>query len=133
MIGSYASLIKDLHGAEGSEDDPVLGAFRHELRRGCLTLAVMAALRTEHHGYGLRKALASGGIDIEQGTLYPLLKRLESQGLLSSEWRWENKRRKRFYRLTADGRLLLERLWDEWRQIDLVLLGLWRRPRVAAA
>ncbi len=74
--------------------------LRLELRRGCLTLAVLAQLRQERYGYTLRKALADDGLVIDESTLYPLLRRLEAQGLLSSEWREEEKRNKRFYRLT---------------------------------
>ena len=92
--------------------------LRLELRRGCLTLAVLAQLKQEHYGYTLRKALASRGMEIEESTLYPLLRRLESQGLLTSEWREEEKRRKRFYRLSADGEVMLKRLLDEWRRIS---------------
>ncbi len=67
-----------------------------ELRRGCLVLGVLAQLREEHYGYTLRKALADDGLEIEESTLYPLLRRLETQGLLVSEWREEGKRNKRF-------------------------------------
>ena len=77
--------------------------LRLELRRGCLTLAVLAQLKQEHYGYTLRKALAERGMEIDESTLYPLLRRLEAQGLLTSEWREEEKRNKRFYRLSADG------------------------------
>ena len=73
------------------------------MRRGCLILAVLAQLRVEHYGYTLRKALADQGLEIEESTLYPLLRRLETQGLLTSEWREEEKRNKRFYRLSAEG------------------------------
>jgi PadR family transcriptional regulator PadR len=72
--------------------------LRLELRRGCLTLAVLAQLRQERYGYTLRKALADDGLVIDESTLYPLLRRLEAQGLLASEWREEEKRNKRFYR-----------------------------------
>lgn len=92
--------------------------LRLELRRGCLTLAVLAQLRQEHYGYTLRKALASRGMEIEESTLYPLLRRLESQGLLTSEWREEDKRNKRFYRLSADGEQIFARLLDEWKAIN---------------
>src|SRR5215471_16902603 len=88
--------------------------LRLELRRGCLVLAVLAALRTEQYGYTLRKALADQGMAIDEGTLYPLLRRLESQGLLTSEWREEDKRNKRFYRLSSDGKLILKQLLEEW-------------------
>src|SRR6476661_10750078 len=84
--------------------------LRLELRRGCLVVAVLAQLRTERYGYTLRKALADDGLEIDEGTLYPLLRRLESQGLLVSQWREEDKRNKRFYRLSADGELILKQL-----------------------
>ena len=86
-----------------------------ELRRGCLVLAVLAQLREEHYGYTLRKALADEGLEIEESTLYPLLRRLETQGLLTSEWREEDKRNKRFYRLSKEGKLTLRQLLEEWR------------------
>src|ERR1700729_1872422 len=92
--------------------------LRLELRRGCLTLAVLAQLKQEHYGYTLRKALASRGMEIEESTLYPLLRRLESQGLLTSEWREEEKRNKRFYRLSTDGEAILAQLLVEWNGIN---------------
>jgi PadR family transcriptional regulator PadR len=97
--------------------DRLPGVFenlRLELRRGCLTLAVLSQLRTERYGYTLRK-------DIDEGTLYPLLRRLETQGLLQSEWREENKRRKRFYRLSPAGQLILDQLTDELHRINVSL------------
>jgi len=104
--------------------DQLPGLFenlRLELRRGCLTLAVLAQLRSERYGYTLRKALEEAGLDIDEGTLYPLLRRLESQGLLHSEWREENKRRKRFYRLSPAGKQILEQLVDELQRINASL------------
>jgi PadR family transcriptional regulator, regulatory protein PadR len=92
--------------------------LRMELRRGCLTLAVLAQLRREHYGYTLRKELAERGLEIDESTLYPLLRRLETQGLLVSEWREEEKRNKRFYRLSADGEQILARLMEEWNAIN---------------
>ena len=91
--------------------------LRLELRRGCLVLAVLAQLRAEHYGYALPKALADRGMEIDENTLYPLLRRLESQGLLVSEWRETDKRNKRFYRLSADGELILDQLLEEWRSM----------------
>jgi PadR family transcriptional regulator PadR len=93
-------------------------SLRLELRRGCLILAVLAQLRVEHYGYTLRKALADQGLAIEESTLYPLLRRLETQGLLTSEWREEEKRNKRFYRLSAEGAVILEQLLVEWNGIN---------------
>ena len=98
--------------------DNVFENLRLELRRGCLTLAVLAQLRQEHYGYTLRKALASRGMEIDESTLYPLLRRLEAQGLLASEWREEDKRNKRFYRLSSDGEQIFARLLDEWKAIN---------------
>jgi PadR family transcriptional regulator, regulatory protein PadR len=89
-----------------------------ELRRGCLIVAVLAQLRQEHYGYTLRKALADQGLAIDEGTLYPLLRRLETQGLLASEWREESKRNKRFYRLSEPGELILKQLLEEWGTIN---------------
>jgi len=101
--------------------------IRMELRRGSLVLAVLAQLRTEQYGYTLRKALAEHGMEIDEGTLYPLLRRLESQGLLVSEWREEDKRNKRFYILSADGKTMLKQLLAEWKSIDSSLNGIVRR------
>src|SRR6202162_34496 len=92
--------------------------LRLELRRGSLILAVLAQLRTEQYGYTLRKALAEHGMAIDEGTLYPLLRRLETQGLLVSEWREEDKRNKRFYVLSVAGKEILEQLLAEWKSID---------------
>jgi PadR family transcriptional regulator PadR len=97
---------------------------RLELRRGSLVLAVLAQLRSEQYGYALRKALAEHGMAIDEGTLYPLLRRLESQGLLESEWREEDKRKKRFYVLSSDGKLIFKQLLAEWRSIDSSLNGI---------
>jgi PadR family transcriptional regulator PadR len=98
-------------------DDNLFDNLRLELRRGSLVLAVLAALREERYGYTLRKTLTEHGLDMDESTLYPLLRRLENQGLLASEWREEDKRNKRFYRLSGDGAAMLPRLRDEWRRI----------------
>ena len=95
--------------------------LRLELRRGCLTLAVLAQLRQEHYGYTLRKALANRGMEIDENTLYPLLRRLEAQGLLTSEWREEEKRNKRFYRLSTEGEEMFARLLKEWNDINTAI------------
>lgn len=92
--------------------------LRLELRRGCLVVAVLAQLRTERYGYTLRKALAEDGLEIDEGTLYPLLRRLESQGLLVSEWRESDKRNKRFYQLSPEGERILRQLSVEWQNMN---------------
>ena len=99
-------------------DPKLFDSLRLELRRGCLVLAVLAHLRAEHYGYTLRTALSDLGLEIDEGTLYPLLRRLETQALLTSEWREEGGRRKRFYKLSADGKQILKQLLAEWKSIN---------------
>jgi PadR family transcriptional regulator PadR len=102
-------------------DGDLFESLRLELRRGSLTLGVLIRLREERYGYTLRQALAADGLEMEESTLYPLLRRLETQGLLVSEWREEEKRNKRFYRLSAQGEAMLSRLLAEWRRISASL------------
>jgi PadR family transcriptional regulator PadR len=107
--------------ANGTANPELFETLKLELRRGCLIVAVLAQLRVEQYGYTLRKALADDGLAIDEGTLYPLLRRLESQGLLVSQWREEDKRNKRFYRLSTEGDLILRQLLDEWDRINASL------------
>lgn len=108
-----------------TDRNEIVDKLRLELRRGALPLAVLAQLRAEHYGYSLRKELNAQGLEIDEGTLYPLVRRLEQQGLLESEWRLDDKRKKRYYRLTRLGHDVLELLVAEWRllnrSIDAVL------------
>jgi len=104
-------------GREGM-DQEALDKLRLEMRRGVIVLAVLAKLRQEHYGYSLRKTLEKQGLDIDEGTLYPLIRRLEKQGLLVSEWREENKRKKRFYILSDNGLEVLQRLSEEWLSLN---------------
>ena len=113
-------------------DPDLFESLRLELRRGCLVLAVLLQLRAEHYGYTLRKALADRGLMVDEGTLYPLLRRLETQGLLVSEWREEDKRNKRFYRLSPDGKVILRQLLDEWQSINVSLTRVLGRSRTVA-
>ena len=109
--------------------DDVLENLRLELRRGAVVIAVLAHLRTEHYGYALRKALGEQGLDIEENTLYPLLRRLESQGLLDSEWREADRRSKRFYRLSSDGEVVLTQLLEQWNDLDIALQRIIKEGR----
>ena len=104
-------------------------SLRLELRRGSLTLAVLAQLRQEHYGYTLRKELAVRGLEIDESTLYPLLRRLETQGLLVSQWREEDKRNKRFYRLSPEGEQILARLLEEWQAINASINRIFEQPQ----
>ena len=92
-----------------------------ELRRGILVLAALSQLEEEKYGYSLISSLAEKGLDIEQGTLYPLLRRLEEQGLLNSEWNTEGSRPRRYYQISSEGSKVLENLAEEWRNLTDVM------------
>ena len=95
-----------------------------ELRRGALVLAVLSQLRQAQYGYSLRQALAQRGMPIEEGTLYPLLRRLEGQGVLASEWRIEDGPPRRYYRLNDAGEALLAELTVTWNALAATMAGL---------
>ena len=101
-----------------------LDKMRLELRRGVLVLAVLASLKQPHYGYSLRKQLQDGGIDIDEGTLYPLIRRLADQELLNSEWQQGEGRERRYYQLSELGSQLLGQLTDEWQQLNSALANL---------
>ena len=105
-------------------EEDLFDKMRIELRRGSLVLAVLGALREERYGYTLRTSFEEAGLPIDEGALYPLLRRLETQGLLTSEWREEAKRNKRFYRLSKDGVGVLAQLLAEWNAISESILRL---------
>jgi len=98
-----------------------LDKMRLELRRGVLVLAVLASLKQPHYGYSLRKQLQDRGIDIDEGTLYPLIRRLADQELLDSEWRQGEGRERRYYQLSELGTTLLGQLTDEWQLLNSAL------------
>jgi PadR family transcriptional regulator, regulatory protein PadR len=108
-------------------------SLRLELRRGSLVMAVLGALESEQYGYTLRRALEDAGMAIEESTLYPLLRRLESQGLLTSEWRDEDRRSKRFYRLSPQGRIVLQQLIAYWTRLTAKKPHFFPTPKPASA
>lgn len=95
-----------------------------ELRRGVLVLATLSQLDSERYGYALLQRLSGRGLDIEQGTLYPLLRRLDEQGLLDSDWKVEGPRPRKYYRLSRKGRRVLAELEEHWRGLVEVMSGL---------
>ena len=92
-----------------------------ELRRGTVVLAVFSQLHQEHYGYSLRQELEERGFDINEGTLYPMLRRLETQGLLQSRWETGDGRPRRYYSLSPQGQALFLDLKAEWKYIGVVM------------
>lgn len=97
------------------------GKLELELRRGVVVLATLSQLRKPRYGYELRQALADRGMLIEEGTLYPLLRRLETQGLLQSEWKIEEGPPRRYYSLNTEGKKLLKKLTESWQGMNDVM------------
>jgi DNA-binding PadR family transcriptional regulator len=102
---------------KGEAREAANGKLDVELRRGVLVLAVLSQLRTAQYGYSLRQALAGAGLPIEEGTLYPLLRRLESLGLLVSEWCIEDGPPRRYYTLSPDGVRYYQDLCASWSDL----------------
>ena len=115
------------------ESDHAAGKAELDLRKGVLVLAVLSRLRTEEYGYSLRQALAEHGMPIEEGTLYPLLRRLEGQGLLTSQWRIEDGPPRRYYALSPAGERTYRALAAGWRDLVGVMRGLLAQEDEEAA
>lgn len=92
-----------------------------ELRRGVIVLAALSQLGAPEYGYSLLKKLADLGLEVDQGTLYPLLRRLETQGLLESDWKIEESRPRRYYVISAEGKKILPKMKKEWNDIVSVM------------
>lgn len=97
------------------------GKLEQDLRKGVLVLAVLSQLTTQQYGYSLRQALIERGMPIEEGTLYPLLRRLEGQGLLQSEWLVDGGPPRRYYVLSADGNRIYQDLTVAWGSLTTVV------------
>lgn len=102
----------------------ILTGHLQELRRGTVVVAALATLRTPGYGYALLEHLASAGFGVDANTLYPLLRRLEKQGLLTSEWNTEESRPRKFYRTSTEGASVLEALRTDWRALDAAIADL---------
>jgi DNA-binding PadR family transcriptional regulator len=96
--------------------------FLQELRRGILVLAVLSQLEEEQYGYSLKQSLQDKGLDINEGTLYPLLRRLEGQGLLESNWQViDDTRPRRYYQISPEGETIFANLTQEWQALVVVM------------
>ena len=102
----------------------MLATHRQELRRGSVVLACLLVLKQPGYGYGLLETLASAGFPVDANTLYPLLRRLEKQGLLTSEWNTEESRPRKFYRTSDDGREVADLLLADWSHTDRAVKAL---------
>lgn len=98
----------------GKED--ILSGLLMELRRGSIVLAVLSQLDKPCYGYSLTTALSDSGMKVETNTLYPLLRRLESQGLLEGQWDTAESRPRKYYAITDEGKEVYEALKKQWKQ-----------------
>jgi PadR family transcriptional regulator len=104
--------------------DATLASHLQELRRGTVVVASLTVLRTPGYGYSLLETLSEAGFEVEANTLYPLLRRLESQGLLTSSWNTDEARPRKFYRTTEQGDAITAALRDEWTRLDRAITDL---------
>ena len=104
--------------------DATLSSHLQELRRGTVVVASLTVLRTPGYGYSLLETLSAAGFEVEANTLYPLLRRLEAQGLLTSSWNTDEARPRKFYRTTEYGDSIAEALRVEWTRLDRAVTDL---------
>lgn len=110
-------------------DQELIGSLRLELRRGSVALICLLALRRPEYGYALLKTLEDFGISVEANTLYPLLRRLERQGLVTSEWVTDDPRPRKYYRTSPAGEEVVTLLLADWDAIDGSVKQFDRRKR----
>ncbi len=104
-----------------SDIDDSIDKLRLELRRGVVVLAVLSQMEEPQYGYSLVQRLAEQGLDVEEGTLYPLLRRLEKQGLLESEWEVGEARPRKYYKISKQGRKVVNTLTGDWYEtVDIM-------------
>lgn len=99
------------------ELNDIISSLTLELRRGTIVLSVLSQLREPQYGYTLVKALEEKGVSIDTNTLYPLLRRLEKQEILVSEWETDGNKPRKYYKRTAFGDSVYEKLAEQWREM----------------
>lgn len=110
------------HMAQKADKETLYDNLSMEMRRGMLVLAVLSQLGQPRYGYALKQRLAEKGLEINEGTLYPLLRRLEAQGLLESSWEVvDDARPRRYYTISATGEMLRSNLWQDWQTMIQVM------------
>ena len=106
------------------DKEEILKNLRLELRKGTLVLAVLSQLKVKHYGYSLVESLQSRGLEIDQNTLYPLLRRLDTQGLLESTWEVTEPRPRKYYQLSKNGIIVLKELAIEYEKTYHTIMSL---------
>lgn len=106
-------------------DKDVVQNYVTELKRGNLVLAVLGSLNTPHYGYALLQTLQEQGMDIEANTLYPLLRRLEKQELLESDWDTSESRPRKYYSISKTGTRVRKKLFAEWKEMQKSLIDIY--------
>ena len=109
-------------GNVGTDAAPLM--LVQEIRRGSVVLACLSLLRHPHYGYALLTILSEAGIEVDGNTLYPLLRRLERQGLLTSAWNTDGVRPRKFYVISAAGDETLAQLAAEWTRLNAAVQGI---------
>ncbi|WP_291792916.1 PadR family transcriptional regulator [Brevibacterium sp.] len=109
-----------------TSEPEALATHLQEIRRGTVVLASLVACRRPQYGYSLLSSLEESGLHVEANTLYPLLRRLEKQGLLAAEWNTEEARPRKYYTLTEDGAQVAQTLRDDWLALTASLTALWK-------
>ncbi len=104
-----------------SDKDKIMDNLLQEFKRGTLVLSVLLNSAEPGYGYSLVHKLQENGVDIEQNTLYPLLRRLEKQGLLESTWDTSESRPRKYYKISSLGEDVLKALKEEWKRMNDVV------------
>ncbi|KKO52361.1 PadR family transcriptional regulator [Paenibacillus sp. DMB20] len=112
-----------------SDMNDIIAGLTQELRRGTIILGVLSQLGEPQYGYSLVPVLEEKGVHVDPGTLYPLLRRLEKQGLLESRWDTNETRPRKYYLLSSMGREVYKLLCEEWRTMMSSLQKIMDDPR----
>lgn len=108
----------------GEEQQDFVQGLVSELRRGTITISVLSQLMSPKYGYSLVESLETKGTRVEPGTLYPLLRRLEKQGLLASEWKTTGPKPRKYYVLSDNGKKIYRQMCTEWKEMAASLNNL---------
>lgn len=111
----------NMAGAFGGNMDNELAGIETEMKRGFLQLLVLVVLEKEAYGYAMVRAFRDLGYEVEENTLYPLLRRLEKRGLIEGKWDVSEERPRKFYAVTQAGREMRRELLGIWERQDEII------------